>query len=181
MSEQPAAADSPEKGLDPAARNSFTVDRIPADEINAEAVEIRNSSVQSVSASDLEIHQSAVNRIDGGSVWLRQSAAGAVTGDQVHVRESAVGVARSQDVALNGVVGIGIAESMHIEDGGAAVLLSNEIRGESIRSAILLANQVEGEVVTLLDTPRAVLAGMVSGIAVGLVLLVGRLLIRGRR
>jgi hypothetical protein len=39
---------------------------------------------------------------------------------------------------------------------------------------------VDGPVDTVLDTPRAILAGLTAGIAFGLVYLAGRLLVRRR-
>jgi len=58
----------------------------------------------------------------------------------------------------------------------AGLLVSREVNGEVIRAGVLLAGRVEGSVETILDTPRALLAGLASGVAVGLVLWVGSLL-----
>jgi hypothetical protein len=57
-------------------------------------------------------------------------------------------------------------------------LVGREIHAENLRTGILLAGQVNGPVKTMLDTPRAILAGLSAGAAVGLVLWVGQLLSR---
>jgi len=53
-----------------------------------------------------------------------------------------------------------------------------DVTGESIRSTILLSGNINGNVETVLDTPRAMLAGLTAGVAVGLVLFAGKLLTR---
>jgi hypothetical protein len=47
-------------------------------------------------------------------------------------------------------------------------------------TVILLAREVHGPVETVLDTRGALLAGLVAGVAIGMVLYVGRLLSRRR-
>jgi hypothetical protein len=80
-----------------------------------------------------------------------------------------------------------------IEDGSAAAVYGQDIQIntsrvglmaakkaalQNSRTIILLASEVHGNVETVMDTRQAVLAGLISGIAVGLVLFVGNLLRR---
>ncbi|MEJ2709589.1 MAG: hypothetical protein P8074_18405 [Anaerolineales bacterium] len=65
-----------------------------------------------------------------------------------------------------------------MRESSAGLVVSQQVRAEQVRSTILLAGQVNGTVETVLDTPRALLAGLASGVAVGLVLLAGNLLSR---
>jgi len=60
------------------------------------------------------------------------------------------------------------------------VVVAREVHGEALRTVVLLAGRVDGPVETMVDTPRALLAGLAAGIGTGLVLVLFRLLL-GRR
>jgi hypothetical protein len=62
----------------------------------------------------------------------------------------------------------------------SGITVAREVDMTGSSSVILLANEVNGEVKTVLDTPQALLAGLVAGIGVGLVLFAGGLLRRSR-
>jgi hypothetical protein len=66
------------------------------------------------------------------------------------------------------------------QDSLSGILVGRQVQGEKIKTSVLLASKVEGEVETTLDTPRALLAGLTAGVALGLVLWLGQL-ITGRR
>ncbi len=58
--------------------------------------------------------------------------------------------------------------------------VADRVNMENSSSVILLAREINGPVETVLDTRGALLAGLVSGIGVGLVLTVLRMLTRRR-
>jgi len=67
-----------------------------------------------------------------------------------------------------------------LNESSAGLLVSRQVRSTTIRTGVLLASQVEGQVEAVLDTPRALLAGLAAGVGVGLVTLLGSLLRRRR-
>ena len=77
-------------------------------------------------------------------------------------------------------IGVAVGDRMNLANARAGVLYANQAELNNSSSVILLARDVHGDVETVLDTRGAMLAGLVSGIAVGLVLFVGRLLTRRR-
>jgi hypothetical protein len=78
------------------------------------------------------------------------------------------------------MAGVVISETATLQESRAKVVIARQVQSAGTRTAILLAGKVEGSVETALDTPRALLAGLTAGVAVGLVLFVGKLLSRKR-
>src|SRR3972149_6487503 len=68
------------------------------------------------------------------------------------------------------------ADSLAMHQVGAAIGRSVEMKDSS--ALLVLAGEVHGSVEPILDARRAALAGLVAGVAVGLVLFVGSLLTR---
>jgi hypothetical protein len=62
----------------------------------------------------------------------------------------------------------------------ALAAVGREIHGTNIRTGLLISREVHGNVEALIDSRTALLAGLVGGMAAGLIMLVGRLLF-GRR
>jgi len=60
----------------------------------------------------------------------------------------------------------------------AGAIIAREVHGGFVQTTILLASKVDGPVESVLDTPRAMLAGLTAGVAIGLVMFVGKLLRR---
>ena len=75
-------------------------------------------------------------------------------------------------------MGAVVTEHAVLQDSRVGITIARKAELNNSSSIILLAQEVEGNVETILDTRGALLAGLVSGIAVGLVLLVGNLLRR---
>jgi hypothetical protein len=96
---------------------------------------------------------------------MHNSVALAVRADLVELEAGAAAGALAGQVTLaNSRVGIVVADRADMRDSP---------------TVILLAREVHGPVETVLDTRGALLAGLVAGVAIGMVLLVVRLL--GRR
>ena len=76
--------------------------------------------------------------------------------------------------------GVIYAQTAELHDSRTSILVAQQVHADTIRTTVLLAGRVEGPVETMVDTPRALLAGLSAGVAVGLVLFVMRL-ITGRK
>jgi len=69
-----------------------------------------------------------------------------------------------------------VTENAKLQESRNGLLVASKVEADTINTTILLTRNVEGNVETVLDTPRALLAGLTAGVAVGLVLFVGQLL-----
>jgi len=72
-------------------------------------------------------------------------------------------------------------QTAHLNEAQAGLVVARQVEAGNLRTAVLLASRVEGNVETLVDTQRAMLAGLTAGIAMGLVLFLVRLLTSRRR
>ena len=57
---------------------------------------------------------------------------------------------------------INARDAVEIKDVCAGVVITRNMRGENIRTGVLLTGQIDGNVETILDTPRAMLAGLTA-------------------
>jgi hypothetical protein len=95
------------------------------------------------------------------------------------LQQGAAFITRSaKSTSEESTVGAVISEHAVLQDSRVGITIARKAELNNSSSIILLAQEVEGNVETILDTRGALLAGLVSGIAVGLVLLVGNLLRR---
>jgi hypothetical protein len=77
---------------------------------------------------------------------------------------------------------IAIGDEVQLDGTRAALVAGGTVNARGASTGLLLAREVHGEVTTVLDTRGALLAGIGGGLAIGLVLLLGGLLLgRPRR
>jgi hypothetical protein len=62
------------------------------------------------------------------------------------------------------------SQSSEINNSRVGLVVARELEASSVRAGILLSGQVNGDVETILDTPRALLAGLTAGVVTGLVM-----------
>lgn len=149
--------------------------------IQAELVRMVDSSAQSITASEVEIRQGGAGTIESDRVAIHQGFVARMDADQVDVSSGAVGIVDTNQAVLNdSKVLLMSAGSAELHNTCMGVVFAQQLQGESIQTSFLVSKQVEGSVNTILDTPRAILAGLTAGIAFGLVYLVGSLLVRRR-
>lgn len=147
------------------------------DKVQAELVRINQSSVSQILANEVEFRQGAVNRIEAQKVDFDSGAVFMVEADTFTLSEGAVVAARSNNLVVNeGSVNALYSGAAELHHAKAGLLAARQVRGENLQTTILLTGKVEGQVKTVLDTPRAVLAGLVAGVAAGMVIFAGKLL-----
>jgi predicted ATP-dependent endonuclease of OLD family len=145
-------------------------------QIQAETVRMHNSAAGAITADEIEANQSLIQQIQATQVDLRSSLVALVSSNEGRVSNGGIVALRtSQLESTNCAIGIAVAEEARISQLQSGGVIATKVHADSIRSAIILANQIDGSVETLLDTPRAILAGLTAGVAIGLVMLVGRL------
>jgi hypothetical protein len=140
----------------------------PVSLIEADTVNMHQAGANAVRATQVDMYLSGAGTIDGGVVHLDQAAAVVVRGASVMLVESATAIAIGDEVSLDGT--------------RAALVSGGTVNARGASTGLLLAREVHGEVTTVLDTRGALLAGIGGGLAIGLVLLLGGLLLgRPRR
>lgn len=149
--------------------------------VKGDSIRIIQSSAKTIEGKSVTIEQGGVGQIRADQVTLHEGGIGMVDADIVAVTNGGVGLVRANEASIigGGVLGA-VSQSVTVKDAQAGLVIAQEIRNGPVKSVVLLAQNVEGPVETVLDTPQAILAGLVSGVAIGLVLTIFNLLI-GRR
>jgi hypothetical protein len=150
--------------------------------LTADVIQLNGGEIGAISADSVQIQQGGATRVIAREVGLRRGAVGLVDADEVAMNQSwAVGV-RGTQVGLDGG-GAAIVTGGHVGMGNSRVGLTvagtADLRDSS--TFVLLAREVHGPVETVLDTRGTITAGLVAGMAIGMVLFVGGLLSRRRR
>lgn len=143
-------------------------------------------------ADSLHLQQTAAQQLNTKDATLTQSAVGSLQAMQAQVQQSFVGYAdvESLEITQGGAAVISAAEATvtqggstvlmannaFIKEGGVGIVVARKADLENSRPIILLAGEVEGNVEPVLDTQRTLLFGLVTGVAIGVVLLIGKLL-----
>ena len=132
--------------------------------LNDAVQSFKDAAAAEIIASQVEIQDSAVMRLQGETVTATN--AGIMLASIQHLDASTSGI------------GSLFADTVHLHESQAGLIVGRQVTGESIRTKILLAGKVEGSVETLIDTPRTLLFGISAGVATGLVLTLFRLILR---
>ena len=108
------------------------------------------------------------------------AGAGSIRADSVHMETSTAVAVQGQTVVLDqsGTASV-VATDVKADGSRALLVVADTIALRDSGTAILIARNVQGPVETILDTRGAAVAGLLAGLAIGLVLLSGSLL-RGR-
>ena len=152
------------------------------DILNAEEAHFTQSSVMHVTATKVEMRQSGAQEIHGDQVNVHQSGVLSIQAEHLTLEQGSAFMACATEATFqNSSTVVAILDSGTLQDSTAGVVIARQVLQGPVHTTVLLAGQVEGPVETLLDTPRALLAGLASGVAVGLVLLLGKLFTWRRR
>lgn len=166
---------SPEPTDQPEVVNLAHVD---VNAVHAEMVRMHQSSAEQVTAEDVELHTAAAAGVNTHNLTAQQAVIGGVNAEEAHISNSMIGGVNSTVVNAQGYVGLVAGESVTVEGARVGLAAAREVRGGRVDTIVLLAGNVEGEVHTVVDTRRAVIAGLVAGLFSGLILLVGRIAFR---
>ncbi|HNB40995.1 MAG TPA: hypothetical protein PLG52_05820 [Anaerolineales bacterium] len=150
--------------------------QVDVETVNAQLVRMHQSSAGLVTSEDVDMTMSAVAQAKVTNLKLTDSGIAALHADTATVQNSVVGVAQTTELALNGVAGAVVAGSVEFGNAYAGIVAGREVRAERIESLILLSPNVQGNVTTVMDTRGAIIAGLISGLFAGIMLLLGRML-----
>jgi hypothetical protein len=156
----------------------------PADEnvIEADIVQVNQGNVSQVNAGRVEFKQGGAGRVNAEQVTVHLGGIGMAWGTTVSVDQGGIGIVRAGEAQLDKCqTHVLVAQTATTKEGMTGVLVANEVHANPLRAVVVLAKTIDGQVETTLDTRGAILAGLVGGIALGLVSLTGRLLTRSKR
>ena len=108
---------------------------------------------------------------------MNQGAAVMIQATSVTVDQGGIGFVRAGEAKLDrSSAQTLVADTITVNGGTTGLLVAREVHANPLRAFVVLAQKIDGQVETTLDTRGAILAGLIAGIAAGLVSLVGRLL-----
>ena len=153
------------------------------DDISGEIMQLNQTSATRITGTHIELYRSAALNIGAEDILVDNSAILYAEGGEVQFEKNNwVVLSNSSEIIINeSQAGTILAGSVKLNKSTAGILISRDIRADAVRTGILFAGHVEGPVITIIDTSRALLAGLVSGITVGLVIWLGKILSNRRR
>ena len=151
-----------------------------ADLIEADLVRTSRSYVGNLHAEEVELYQAIAMDVDAQILNANTSAIGIAQATSVSATNSLLLAARGEQLEINNSLTGGIyADNTNLGEGSqTGILVTGKASGEQIRSVVLIARQVEGSVQTMLDTRQVALASVLTGVACGIVILLGQFLFR---
>lgn len=146
------------------------------DYVEAEFVNIKQSTVRAIEGGHMEIQQVGALSIDGERVEMTQSAAAVIQGKDIYLNQGMSVITACNNANLNySFSPVTLArENAHVSRSAAGIIGAGNIRAENSTAVIMLANKVEGEVTTLLDWRSALAIGATIGGILGLISLFKR-------
>jgi len=152
-----------------------------SNEIDADVVTMSGGSIENIEAETVRIDQGGAQRIIASEVGISRGGVGVINADNVDLQLAGALTVRSDKTTIkDGGAGVVVSDQLTGANANIGVAVANtaELNGGS--TVVLLAREVHGDVETMLDTRGTMVAGLIAGIAVGLVLFVGSLLVRRR-
>lgn len=153
--------------------------------MNQESVDIEGKNVNIVEAEFMNIVQSTVRSVEGGHIELQQVGAFSIDGERVEVTQGASVVLKGDTISLNQSIGGVVAgnstnlnfsfvplsasaDSTIVEKSAIGIMAAKEIRSENSTSVIMIGKNISGNVTTLLDWKSALAISAVAGGIFGL-------------
>lgn len=158
------------------AEETFSLESKDLSLVEAEFVNIKNSTIRGVEGGRVELQQVAALSIDGEKVDVTQGAAGMLRGGEIGINQSMAGIVVGGTNQLNfSIAPVVVSKEQNSAVRTAAgIVVSKEARLENSATVFLIANKVEGNVTTLLNAKTAVYLGAVIGGILGFVSLLKR-------
>jgi hypothetical protein len=144
--------------------------------VQADTVQLNQSSANQINADSVNIHDSGVQQIQGTTVTVNDCGVGVVHATTVDIRDSGIGICSASEATINSNVGVMIGQSVTLSNHRTGLVLTREVHGGPIHSIFFLAGHSEAPVETIVDQRSVALFGLATGIAMGLVIGIFRLL-----
>lgn len=165
-------------GEDPMSEES---ERKESTELDADVITLEGGTVDAVEADRVQIVQGGARTITASEVNINTGSAFSIEADQVVMQQSGAFVAQARQMGLDTSTGFALlGNEVDMEKSRAGMVVARDINLSNSSTVVLLAKNVTGPVETLLDTRGAIYAGLIAGIAMGMVRFAGSLLTRKR-
>lgn len=143
--------------------------------VQAELVRMHQSGAQSLQAEEVDLHQSGIVQAETESLRLNASGVVLAEADEINMADSGIVAARSDSLAAdNGQFGVMLTEEAVLRESTVGLLAGRSVQVQGGQVSVLIAGSVEGDVQPLMSTRDVALAGLLGGLAFGLVSLAGR-------
>jgi NDP-sugar pyrophosphorylase family protein len=153
--------------------------------MSKESVDIEGKNVNMVEAEFMNIVQSTVRSVEGGHIELQQVGAFSIDGERVEVTQGASVIMRGDTISLNQSIGGVVTgnstnlnfsftpfsvstEGTVIEKSAVGIMAAKEIKSEDSTAVIMIGKNINGNVTTLLDWKSALAISAVAGGIFGL-------------
>lgn len=150
-------------------------------QLQAELVRASQSNISHLSASEVEVQMGVVMDAIAKNITAHQAIVGAAHGDNIKINQSNAILINASELTLDNSNSIVLySQKVTQSNSRTNFLVARDINtnGGPLRSTIVIAGRVNGPVEAMFDTPRAALAGLVAGAAIGTVLFVGKFLFK---
>ncbi len=157
---------------------SVNLSQTTAAKIQAEMVRMQGGSVGQIIADEIEARQVSCGSLQARQIEFHGGMAGMLQGQHIELTQSPAVMARAEHLVVrDGSLGAVYTQSAQLDHTQVGLVVARQVQsGGALRTTVLLAGHVDGPVETLFNTSQALLAGLTSGVAVGLVLYVFGLL-----
>ncbi len=148
-------------------------------------LEVQGRSLDMVEAEFLDIRQSTIRSAEGGHIELQQVGALSIDGERIEVTQGAAVLMSGSNLSLNqsiGIIAAGETTNLNfsftpvsvstgnteINRSAVGVIAAKEINSNNSTSLLMIGNKINGNVTTLLDWKSALAIGAVAGGIFGL-------------
>lgn len=160
------------------AQSTVKKNKAALDSVQADIVQLNQSSANNVTANTATIRNSSVREVHGQTVTVANSGTGVVHGTNISVSAGGLGICSASEANIEGDVGVMIGQSVALNNHRTGLVVTRDVTGGNIQSIIFLAGQSHAPVETIVDQRSVALFGLATGISIGLVLSIFRLLKR---
>ena len=167
-----------EPGLVEPAQTAVKKNKAIIDNVQADVVQLNQSNANHVTANTVTIRNSGVRQVNSQTVSIANSGTGVVHGTNISVTNGGLGVCSASEANIQGDVGIMIGQSVALNNHRTGLVITRDVTGGHIQSIFFLAGQTHAPVETIVDQRSVALFGLATGISIGLVLSLYRLLKR---
>lgn len=146
--------------------------------VQADAVQLHESNANLINAAQVNIHESGVRQVSGQSVTITGGITGVVHAADLNITDGNIGISSASDANINGNVAVMIGQSVTLNNHRTGLVITGQVHGGPTRSIIFLAGRSDAPVETIVDQRSVALFGLATGVAMGLVFSLFRLLKR---
>jgi hypothetical protein len=148
-------------------------------------MKLESENLDIVEAEFINIRQSTVKAVEGGHVELQQVGSLSIDGERIDVTQGAAVIMKGENLTLNQSIGLVAAGNVtnlnfswapvsvaagdaHVEKSAVGVLAARNIESNNSTSLLMIGQNICGNVTTLLDWRSALAIGAIAGGVFGL-------------